>query len=99
MQLSTSRECGPARVRRAGASRRHGLRRKPQAQYFYVDFNDYAGSLSDVKASIIWQATPRFGVGLGYNDFRFRFKLDKDDFSGRLRWNYGGAIAFVSVMF
>lgn len=70
-----------------------------QAQYFYVDFNEYAGSLSDLKASIVWQATPRFGLGLGYNDFRFRFRLDKDAFSGRLRWNYGGAIAFASVMF
>jgi hypothetical protein len=70
-----------------------------QAQYFYVDYDDYAGSLSDLKATIVWQATPRFGLGLGYNDFRFRFKLDKDLFSGRLRWNYGGAMAFASVTF
>jgi hypothetical protein len=70
-----------------------------QAQFFYVDFDDYVGSLSDLKASFIWQATPHFGVGLGYNDFRFRMKIDKDLFSGRLRWNYGGAIAFASVMF
>lgn len=70
-----------------------------QAQYFYVDFDEYTGSLSDLKATIVWQATPRFGVGLGYNDFRFRFKLDKDDFSGRLRWSYGGAMAFASVNF
>lgn len=70
-----------------------------QAQFFYVDFDDYIGSLSDLKASITWQATPHFGVGLGYNDFRFRMKMDKDLFSGRLRWNYGGAMAFASVMF
>ena len=70
-----------------------------QAQFFYVDFDDYVGSLSDLKASITWQATPRFGIGLGYNDFRFRMKLDRDLFSGRLRWNYGGAMAFASVMF
>jgi len=70
-----------------------------QAQFFYVDFDDYNGSLSDLKATIVWQATPRFGVGLGYNDFRFRFDLDKDRFNGRLRWNYGGAMAFASVTF
>jgi hypothetical protein len=70
-----------------------------QAQYFYIDYDDYNGSLSDLKATIVWQATPHFGVGLGYNDFRFRFDLDKDLFSGRLRWNYGGAMAFASVTF
>lgn len=77
----------------------HNLYFTALAQYFYVDFGDYAGSLSDLKATLVWQATPRFGVGLGYNDFRFKFKLDSDDFSGRLRWNYGGAMAFASVMF
>lgn len=70
-----------------------------QAQYFYVNYDEYNGSLSDLKATIVWQATPRFGVGLGYNDFRFRFELDKDLFSGRLRWNYGGGMAFASVTF
>ena len=70
-----------------------------QAQYFYVDYDDYNGSLSDLKATVVWQATPRFGLGLGYNDFRFRFDLDKDLFSGRLRWSYGGAMAFASVTF
>jgi len=70
-----------------------------QAQYFYIDYNEYKGSLSDLKATVVWQATPRFGVGLGYNDFRFRFDLDKQLFDGRLRWNYGGAMAFASLAF
>jgi hypothetical protein len=39
------------------------------------------------------------GVGLGYNDFRFRLKLDKDRFDGRLGWDYGGAMAFVSITY
>jgi len=77
----------------------HNFYATAQAQYFYVDFGDYAGSLSDLKATLVWQATPHVGVGLGYNDFRFGFRLDKDQFSGRLRWSYGGAMAFVSVMY
>jgi hypothetical protein len=77
----------------------HDLYFTALAQYFYVDFGDYIGSLSDLKATIVWQATPHFGVGLGYNDFRFKFRLDNDAFSGRLRWNYGGAMAFASVTF
>jgi hypothetical protein len=71
-----------------------------QAQYLYLEFDPYSGSLLDVKASLVWQATPRVGIGVGYNDFRFRFDIDDEgDFNGRLRWNYGGAIAFASVMF
>jgi len=70
-----------------------------QAQYFYIDFDDYVGSLSDLKATIVWQATPHVGVGLGYNDFRFRVRMDRRAFDGRLGWNYGGAMAFVSVMY
>jgi hypothetical protein len=77
----------------------HDLYFTALVQYFYVDYGDYIGSLSDLKATIVWQATPRFGVGLGYNDFRFKFRLDKDDFDGRLRWNYGGAMAFASFNF
>ena len=69
------------------------------AQFFYVDFDDYTGSLSDLKATLVWQASPHVGIGLGYNDFRLRFKLDKRLFDGRMRWDYGGAMAFVSVTY
>jgi hypothetical protein len=68
-------------------------------QYFYIDFDEYVGSLSDLKATLVWQATEHVGVGLGYNDFRFRLKLDKDRFDGRLGWDYGGAMAFVSITY
>jgi hypothetical protein len=71
-----------------------------QLQYFYIDLDPYKGSLTDLKASVVWQATDHFGVGLGYNDFGFRFDIDDaHDFDGRLRWNYGGAMAFATFMF
>jgi len=69
------------------------------AQYFYVDYGDYVGSLSDLKATLVWQATEHVGVGLGYNDFRFKFRLDRESFDGKLKWNYGGTMAFVTVMY
>jgi hypothetical protein len=77
----------------------HNFYATAQAQFFYLDVDDYRGGLSDLKANIVWQATPHFGVGLGYNDFRFRFNVDKRLFDGRLRWNYGGAMAFASFVF
>lgn len=71
-----------------------------QAQYFYIELDPYKGSLTDLKASVVWQATDHFGIGLGYNDFGFRFDINgKRDFDGRLRWNYGGAMAFATLMF
>ena len=73
-----------------------------QVQYFYIEFDPYSGGLSDLKASVVWQPTDHFGVGVGYNDFRFNFDIEdggNGDFDGSLEWDYGGAVAFVSFMF
>jgi hypothetical protein len=71
-----------------------------QLQYFYLEFDPYSGSLIDLKASVVWQVADHVGVGLGYNDFGFRFDIeDRGDFDGRLRWDYGGAFAFATFMF
>ena len=71
-----------------------------QVQYFYVQFDPYSGSLIDLKASLVWQFADHVGIGIGYNDFGFRFDIeDRHDFDGRLRWDYGGAIAFATFMF
>ena len=71
-----------------------------QAQYFYIELDEYEGSLSDLKAQIVWQFSRHIGVGVGYNDFRFRFNIDDDgNFNGRLRTGYGGALLFLSATF
>jgi hypothetical protein len=71
-----------------------------QVQYFYLELDPYSGSLIDLKASAVWQLADHVGIGLGYNDFGFRFDIqDRRDFDGRLRWDYGGAFAFATFMF
>jgi hypothetical protein len=71
-----------------------------QVQYFSLDFEEYSGSLLDLKASFVWQLSDHVGIGVAYNDFGFSFDIeDRGDFDGRLRWDYGGAIAFATVMF
>jgi hypothetical protein len=71
-----------------------------QVQYFYLEVNPYSGALLDLKASLVWQLSDHFGIGVAYNDFGFRFDIeDRRDFDGRLRWDYGGAIAFATFMF
>lgn len=71
-----------------------------QVQYFYLELEPYSGSLIDLKASLVWQLADHVGIGVAYNDFGFRFDIeDRRDFDGRLRWDYGGAIAFATFMF
>jgi hypothetical protein len=71
-----------------------------QAQYFHLNFEPFEGSLLDLKASVVWQFAEHVGVGVAYNDFGFRVDVDNENrFNGQLRWDYGGAIAFVSVIF
>jgi hypothetical protein len=78
----------------------HNFYVNAQMQYFYIELDPYKGSLTDLKATVVWQATDHVGVGLGYNDFGFRFDISsKRDFDGRLRWNYGGAMAFATFKF
>jgi hypothetical protein len=71
-----------------------------QAQYFDVNVDPYSGSLIDLKAALVWQVTDHLGLGVAYDDFDFRFDIDDEgDFNGRLRWEYGGLMAFASLMF
>jgi hypothetical protein len=70
------------------------------AQYFYVDLDAYTGSLTDLSASLVWDITRRVGIGVGYDDFQMQFDVeDAGNFNGRLRWSYGGALAFLSLKF
>jgi hypothetical protein len=77
----------------------HNMYIDAHTQYLYINYDPYKGRLLDLKASFVWQCTNHVGVGVAYDDFRFRFDLNKPRFDGSLRWNYGGAMAFVSVMF
>jgi hypothetical protein len=71
-----------------------------QVQYFQLDFEPFEGRLIDLKASVVWQFSDHVGAGVAYNDFGFNVDVDNEKrFNGELRWDYGGAIAFVSVMF
>ena len=71
-----------------------------QGQFFYVESGGYTGSLSDLKGLLVWQVKPHFGVGIGYDSFRFHFKVeDEGNFNGRLRFGYGGAMIFANVSY
>jgi hypothetical protein len=70
-----------------------------QLQFFLMEIDEYDGSLQDYKISFVWQPSRYIGVGIGYNDFVTRVEVDAERFVGRLRFGYGGPLAFVSVGF
>ncbi len=69
------------------------------AQFFAVDYEDFSGSLTDLKLGVTWYPFEHFGVGLGYNDFTSRLDVDGERFEGELRLEYGGPMAWVTAGF
>lgn len=70
-----------------------------QAQFFVVEIDNYDGSLHDYKVALVWQPIRNLGLGIGYNDFVTRLDVEEERFTGRLRFEYGGALAFLTLAF
>lgn len=68
-------------------------------QYFSISFDPYDGSVTDLTASVVWQATKHVGFGAGWNQFRTKVEVDGDRFDGELTWKYGGARIFFTASF
>jgi hypothetical protein len=70
-----------------------------QAQFFKIKVDPYDGRLEDYTASVVWMPWKHVGIGAGYNEFVTRLDVSANQFSGRLRWRYGGARIFVTASF
>ncbi len=70
-----------------------------QAQFFALEFDEYDGSLQDYKLSFNWFPLKNLGVGVGYNQFTTKLDVDKTNFLGTLRLEYGGPLLFVTGAF
>ena len=68
-------------------------------QYFKLSFDDYNGNILDYRADLSWMPCLHFGLGIGYNRFRFKVAVDGPQFEGDLAWRYSGATAFVKAVF
>ena len=69
------------------------------AQWLSLEYDEYEGRLSDVNASIVWQAFEHVGFGAGYNSFTTSLDVSGDNFHGSLKWRYSGARIFVIASF
>jgi hypothetical protein len=69
------------------------------AQFFFAKIDNYDGRLEDYKLGVTWFPWRNVGVGLAYNQFVTRLDVEKDKFTGRLKLQYGGPMAYVTVGF
>lgn len=68
-------------------------------QFFYISFDQYSGSITDGKLAVTWMPWRNVGFGLGWNSFKTRVDVSKGDFDGKLKFGYGGAMAYVTFAF
>ncbi len=69
------------------------------AQYFVASIDAYDGHVEDYKVGITWYPLRHAGVGLGYNRFVTRLDVEKSSFSGALKIQYDGPLAYLTVGF
>jgi hypothetical protein len=68
-------------------------------QAFVANVDGIDGQLFDYKIAANWFPTRHVGIGIGYNDFVTKFDVDRDSFTGRMRFDNGGPIAFLIASF
>jgi len=69
------------------------------AQYFRAGVAGYDGYWSDLRVGATWMYTRNVGIGLGYNRFTTRLKVDRSGFDGRLSMGYSGLQAYLTFAF
>lgn len=69
------------------------------AQWFALSFDEYDGSILDLRAVALWQPRNWLGLGLGYNSFNVDIDVDRSGFDGSLDWEYEGLQLFLNLAF
>jgi hypothetical protein len=70
-----------------------------QAQYFALKIDNIDGKVTDLRAGLTWMFAEHWGLGAGYNQFVTTVGVDKNAFTGNLKWHYSGAQVFVTASF
>jgi hypothetical protein len=77
----------------------HDLWIDASAQYFALSIDEYDGSLSDLRAALLWQPKRWLGLGIGYNRFGVDVDVERSGFRGSLDWAYEGPMIYYSATF
>lgn len=69
------------------------------AEFFFLEYEDFDGSLVDLYASIDYQLFDRVAIGAGLNSVELDIAVDKARFDGDLDWRYDGGLLFLKFDF
>ncbi len=72
---------------------------RADGEFFFLEYQDFDGSLYDVYAGLEYSFSEHMGIGVGVNTVRMNLGLTKTNLSGDLDWEYTGAIVFFRFSF
>lgn len=70
-----------------------------RADYLSLTIDYYTGRLINTQADITYRFVDNVGIGLLYRYVHYRLNIDKEDWSGQVRYNFQGPAFFVEVGF
>lgn len=72
---------------------------RADGEIFFLEYEDFDGSLYDVYAGLEYSFSEHMGIGVGVNTVRMNLGLTKTNLSGDLDWEYTGALVFFRFNF
>ena len=70
-----------------------------RADYFYLAFDDYKGSIVTTSLNIEYHFMDHFGMGIGYNANSVHVEEDGDDTQADIINNLSGAMVYISYIY
>ena len=70
-----------------------------RADWLSLKIGDYSGSLVELQGNVTARVIKNVGIGGGYRYTNYVFKAHKNDFSGRLQYEFRGPVVFLEVAF
>jgi len=77
---------------------------KTSVDLFYLEFDNFAGGLSDSYLGVEWNPFTHVGFGLGFNSVRYRVKGEGSEpngmtFDGKLKYDLSGLLLYAKYFF
>ena len=72
---------------------------RASAEFFFIDYQDYTGSLTDLYAGVDYRLFGRAAIGVAYNSVRLDIGIDKSTLNSNLNWRYDGGLLFLKYDF
>ena len=64
--------------------------------WFEASVGEYDGGIMNIAVGVNYQMFKNFGVGVKYQDFRFKVDVDKSDWHGEAKLSFAGAFLYLS---